>query len=173
MSPFSKSPENFVWVYEYKTGGIKGEMPLFFDRFNTSVFERWYFYNLPFFDRFATAHSCQFGAFLSGGLQWLQKRTHKKCNNENDDCDDNCRQCKQAKQTPPVFWVSRYECINHCQNGNTQHHTYRDLSPDGNPVSGSFLLVQTKFSSGSVLVTSTSSAFLDSALRHIIVATNR
>ena len=26
---FSKSPENFVWVYQYKTGGIKGGIPLF------------------------------------------------------------------------------------------------------------------------------------------------
>jgi hypothetical protein len=26
---FSKSPENFVWVYQYKTGGIEGGMPLF------------------------------------------------------------------------------------------------------------------------------------------------
>ena len=26
---FSKSPENFVWVYGYNTGGLKGNMPLF------------------------------------------------------------------------------------------------------------------------------------------------
>jgi hypothetical protein len=29
MLPFSKSPENFVWVYQYNTGGIEGGMPLF------------------------------------------------------------------------------------------------------------------------------------------------
>ena len=35
---FSKSPENFVWVYQYKTGGIEGGYTSVFGSFNTYPF---------------------------------------------------------------------------------------------------------------------------------------
>ena len=62
---FPKSPENFVWVYLYKTGALKGGMPLFLAGFALAQFRSLFPHLLAYFDRLLPLIPANLSAFLS------------------------------------------------------------------------------------------------------------
>ena len=106
---FSKSPENFVWVYQYKTGGIKGGIPLFLavltllflsaDNFTFSpilaVCDSSFLPICRLFERpfGSVSKGCQEGAFARGYEALSTIQPERK--NEND---DETRQRQQPTQ---------------------------------------------------------------------------
>ena len=65
ITRFPKSPENFVWVYLYKTGALKGGMPLFLAGFSLAQFRSLFPHLLAYFDRLLPLIPANLSTFLA------------------------------------------------------------------------------------------------------------